>query len=457
MAQIFVEPLARVFTNTGATGIGYKYYFYTTGTTTPINSYTTSALVTPNAWPVVSDANGRFPIIWLSNLGTTKVVLTDANDVVIETVDPIGNTGSSISLNDLDVRPTSYWGMTNGTTSAYTLTANPSISSYSNVQTFIFQAHVANIINPTIAISGLAAINLKKYTGQGTKVGLQPGDLQATQRYLAINDGVDVVVLNPRALPLNVGTAPTLTIATGTITETNVGSDYLLDTEGAAATDDLDTINGGNDGEIICLGLVSAARKVNIKHNTGNIWSENLANVAMSTTTQKVYLQYQAASAKWLVLFNSLSQNILQIQKIVTGAVATGSTVIPYDDTIPQITEGNEYMTLAITPKSATSLLKIDVVFIGTHGAGGNNTVALFQDSTANALAAANYGNIGGIGGAAPGCFSYYMVAGTTSSTTFRIRAGSDTAGTLTFNGTGGARRYGGVLASSITITEYSA
>ena len=46
------------------------------------------------------------------------------------------------------------------------------------------------------------------------------------------------------------------------------------------------------------------------------------------------------------------------------------------------------------------------------------------------------------------------MTAGTTSSTTFKGRAGLSAAGTLSFNGFGGARRFGGVMASSITITE---
>ena len=28
MAQRFIEPIARIFTNAGAVGVGYKYYFY---------------------------------------------------------------------------------------------------------------------------------------------------------------------------------------------------------------------------------------------------------------------------------------------------------------------------------------------------------------------------------------------------------------------------------------------
>jgi len=301
MAQIFYQPLTREFNDTGSIGAGFKYYFYTTGTTNSIATYTTPALSVANPYPVVADSTGRFPPIWVSNLSTTKVILKDENDVTIYTQDPVGTTSSSTSLNDLDVRPDSYWGLTTGTAAAYVLTANPSISAYSNVQTFSFQPNIENTINPTMAISGLSALDLKKYTGQGTKVGLQAGDLQATQRYNAACDGVDIVVLNPRSLPLNIGTAPTLTIATGVVTITNVGSNYLIDTEGAAASDDLDTINGFNDGEKITIGIVADARNVVLRHNVGNIWIPAAANITLDLTTDKIELTYSSVLAKWVV------------------------------------------------------------------------------------------------------------------------------------------------------------
>jgi hypothetical protein len=136
-----------------------------------------------------------------------------------------------------------------------------------------------------------------------------------------------------------------------------------------------------------------------------------------------------------------------------TGALATGTTLIPSDDTIPQNTEGTEFMTLAITPKSATNKLLIDVTFIGSYSGATNLVAALFQDSTANALAAGWF-----VSGAASENitirFQHEMTAGTTSPTTFKVRAGGNGAGTVTFNGQAGAARYGGVLASSIRITE---
>ena len=46
------------------------------------------------------------------------------------------------------------------------------------------------------------------------------------------------------------------------------------------------------------------------------------------------------------------------------------------------------------------------------------------------------------------------MTAGTTSSTTFKVRAGLTSAGTTTLNGNGGNRKLGGVLNSGIWIRE---
>jgi hypothetical protein len=147
--------------------------------------------------------------------------------------------------------------------------------------------------------------------------------------------------------------------------------------------------------------------------------------------------------------------SVVQVVNVMSGAVATGSTVMPADDTIPQNTEGDEYMTLAITPKSATNKLKIEVVCNVSNGAASRQGVALFQDTTAGALAGvAPYVNSTPIG-PDPICFTHYMAAGTTS--TFKVRSGPATAATTTFNGVSAGRIFGGVMASSITITEIKA
>lgn len=137
------------------------------------------------------------------------------------------------------------------------------------------------------------------------------------------------------------------------------------------------------------------------------------------------------------------------------GAVATGTTLIPWDDTIPQNTEGDEYMTLSIVPRRTTNKLKIRVVFNYSYSVSTQVTVALFQDSTAAALAAAS--NVGN-GDPSQIVLEHVMVAGGVAgvSIAFKVRAGGDDAGTLTFNGAGGGRKLGGVNASRITIEDVS-
>jgi hypothetical protein len=68
---------------------------------------------------------------------------------------------------------------------------------------------------------------------------------------------------------LNIGSKSELTIASGVVTKT--GSYHRIDTESDASTDDLDTINGGTEGDILVLSPQTGARDVVVKDNTGNM------------------------------------------------------------------------------------------------------------------------------------------------------------------------------------------
>lgn len=148
-----------------------------------------------------------------------------------------------------------------------------------------------------------------------------------------------------------------------------------------------------------------------------------------------------------------LTGDTVRVVNTQTGAVATGTTLIPRDDTIPQNTEGDQYMSLAITPTNAANILDIHVIVRASSTVTTDIVVALFQDSTANALAV-NSSYATTAQGVVQVSLRYRMVAGTTSATTFKVRAGGITAGTVTFNGAASGRYYGGAYASSITITE---
>ena len=184
----------------------------------------------------------------------------------------------------------------------------------------------------------------------------------------------------------------------------------------------------------------------------GQLWFYSDASIGGG----QLYIYYNDlfGSPQWVPASPGVGSGaVVQTVNYQTGAVATGTTVVPFDDTIPQIGEGNEYMTVAVTPRSATSKLVISVVAVLSSSVTGNIVVALFQDSTANALSAVMSSNDTATRPEAIP-LTHTMTSGTTSTTTFRVRAGNINAGTTTFNGSGGTRLLGGVMSSSIVIQE---
>jgi hypothetical protein len=178
---------------------------------------------------------------------------------------------------------------------------------------------------------------------------------------------------------------------------------------------------------------------------TQTLTNKTLTSPTLTTPT----INGAAAGTTW-------SGHVLQVVNGLTTAYDSTTNTIPVDDTVPQQggSEGKEFMTKAITPTNASNKLKIEVVAALSHTVDTATMVlALFQDATASALSAA-LETVSAAGGLVTMKLTYYMTAGTTSETTFKVRGGSGTAGTTGFNGAGGGRLMGGVAASSITITE---
>ncbi len=150
------------------------------------------------------------------------------------------------------------------------------------------------------------------------------------------------------------------------------------------------------------------------------------------------------------------SNPVLQVVSNTLLTIASQTTVMPSDNSIPQNTEGDEVLTVTITPQLSTSTLEI----IFTAGSANPGTpaiftLALFQDSTGNALAAKSL-LCGSSSRRIPAFLKHVMTSGTTSSTTFKIRCGPSSAGTTRINGTsGGTQQFGGVCQTILTVTEY--
>lgn len=74
---------------------GATLAFYLAGTTTKITIYQDTDATTPSTNPVVADATGTFPSVFVAYVGAIKFILKDADGVTIQTVDGLDATSIS--------------------------------------------------------------------------------------------------------------------------------------------------------------------------------------------------------------------------------------------------------------------------------------------------------------------------------------------------------------------------
>lgn len=131
---------------------------------------------------------------------------------------------------------------------------------------------------------------------------------------------------------------------------------------------------------------------------------------------------------------------------------------IPYDNTIPQNTEGTEFLTASITPKASGNKIFFEgCLHLRSSDTFDGGAIAMFIDSTANALAVEQMQFIG-LSSPMPFMVRGEYTATGTSAVTFKLRAGSSNAGkTYYVNGDASSRVYGGVLTSYIRLIERAA
>lgn len=197
--------------------------------------------------------------------------------------------------------------------------------------------------------------------------------------------------------------------------------------------------------------------------NANSATALSTANTALqnANTAQVTADQANLTANSALTIVNNLTTQVNATGSLVQTVKATDNTfqailaanAIPVDDTIPVITEGTAIMTATITPKSATNKLTIRaIVNIGGTAAAGSGVIAIFLQGSTNAIATA----------AIPATLAYVSVcvveatitAGMTGAMTFQANAGPSPGNDIYINGTLGARLFGGVMLSSLSVTE---
>lgn len=138
------------------------------------------------------------------------------------------------------------------------------------------------------------------------------------------------------------------------------------------------------------------------------------------------------------------------------SSTSSGSTttVIPLDNTIPQITEGGQVITLAaVTPASAANTIEVTVSMIISASTVGTFTVALFRDSVANALAATCQSLSSGFSNITTARF---LIPSWSGARDLSIRVGPQS-GTLFWNRITSGDVFGGVAQTTISAKELEA
>lgn len=278
-----------------------------------------------------------------------------------------------------------------------------------------------------------------------------------------------IVALNPIPAALVNGQRVAVKIAnsvTGaTVMNVNgLGNVAVVTTSGAALTANAMVANGiytlvydANGNRWQLQGFTAASA-------TGLIPANNLSDVSNKVTSLNNLLPTQTGKAGQALISDGTNaawslQTVVQQQRNQTTATGTTNTVIPLDNTIPQITEGAEFMTQAITPKSATSVLEININFYCGTSPIFAAIGAIFQDAITDAIWAGalenqmNYSNDSGT----MVNIRFFVPAGGTTARTYRFRAGpSDASGTFCFNRSSGGALFGGVSYATMSVTEWA-
>lgn len=126
------------------------------------------------------------------------------------------------------------------------------------------------------------------------------------------------------------------------------------------------------------------------------------------------------------------------------------TTAIPADDTIPQVTEGTQVLSQAITPKATTNRIKVHISGVGATAAADLLTVAVFRNGGANAIASIGITSTGSI---MPLSLLFEDSPGSVSAQTYTVRVGASTQVTR-LNGTTAARYMGGTIPFAMSLTE---
>jgi hypothetical protein len=361
-------------------------------------------------------------------------------------------------------------------------TANALAVAYIPAVTRLVDGRVYPFVNGAAANTGAATVDL----GPGGKNARRP-DGTATQAndmpagrllFVMYRQATDDLWLTDLPSVLAAGAVGTAELAAGAVTAAKESNDDYEDIA-SAATVDLSAATKrnvritGSTGPITSFGALPAGRVVKVKfastptltyNGTSQILQTSASIVAEAGDTCEVIgrgsgnnevRNYQRFSGRALVA----SAVIVDRAYDAYTTSASLTTNIPYDDTIPQNTEGTQVLTAPITPKTTTNRVRVRAVLWGGPATSdGQMIAALFRNSTANALHTVSARGLASSPvGTAMLVLEFEDSPGSVSTQTYNIRVGGPSGGSIWLNGDSAGRKFGGASRCTLVLEEITA
>jgi len=147
---------------------------------------------------------------------------------------------------------------------------------------------------------------------------------------------------------------------------------------------------------------------------------------------------------------------VVQVVETSSGALFTTTNLIPFDDTVPLITEGGEVLTLNVTPKSTLNSFRVKAGLQLAFTAANINKVLTVRradgmNDSIIAVKCVSNANVNFIDAIE---ITHEYPITQPAQHTFSIRVGAELAGTTTVNGSAGLRKYGGAMNTYLCVME---
>lgn len=387
MANRFHNPRPQFFDSNPEVYAGGNLYFYASGTSTPLDSYSDAALTTPNANPVPLNSAGRPATdIYLSD-AQYKVVLKDASGNTVWTVDPYftsdysagakfttyaGNPNGNLAgtAGSGTVKADVVWDRTNGVLYVCTTTGDASTAVWSTNSSSIGTAAVprpqgrltSTSATPVLSsgVSGATTVYYTPYVGDLVPLYNGTSMLSYTFSELALalasqhtasniydvfvfsNSGVLTLVTGPAWSTPTAGAGARGTGAGTTqitrlnglwvnavqITGRNGSTTYTIGANLATYLGSL-FIDGSN-GQVSCLVAYGQSRKWGVwnAYNRVPVYLKAGDGTASWTYTTAAYRQSNNAAANKLTLFSGLAEDVYDL--LFSASVSNTSSGVPF-------------------------------------------------------------------------------------------------------------------------------